>query len=300
MNMKQTLSMKHKTTSSKFNSKWRLVYTGIIAALVVAFITFSLTYSYLTGKSVSTFIVKGLHTFGKTLNGQDALTTPSHLIYKPQDQSKSEHEIPDLFQNAAADNILTKHNYYRNLHGVAALTYSTEIAKQAQAYANQCSWAHSQAPGFGENLFATSADGDIPLAAINAWYVEVSKYDFNNPGFSETTGHFTQVVWKATQQMGCGGALCSNMFPGITVKYIVCQYSPPGNVIGSFPENVFPLQNPVPLPPSVPTPAPYPPVPIPSPPPCGSEPLPAPAPIPPPAPVPIPPPPTCVDWKRCH
>ncbi|KAG0318144.1 Golgi-associated plant pathoproteinsis- protein 1, partial [Podila horticola] len=35
--------------------------------------------------------------------------------------------------------------------------------------------------------------------AITAWYNEEKQYNYNNPGFSGATGHFTQVVWKDTK-----------------------------------------------------------------------------------------------------
>ena len=33
-------------------------------------------------------------------------------------------------------------------------------------------------------------------------------YNWDNPGFSESTGHFTQIVWKASTQVGCSRTLC--------------------------------------------------------------------------------------------
>ena len=67
------------------------------------------------------------------------------------------------------------------------------------------------------------------------WYDEVANYDFNNPGFSMNTGHFTQLAWKDSTELGCGLAVGSNYN-----VYGVCNYSPPGNVIGAFEQNVFP------------------------------------------------------------
>lgn len=37
---------------------------------------------------------------------------------------------------------------------------------------------------------------------------EASMYDYDNPNFSEETGHFTQLVWKNTTTVGCGSRLC--------------------------------------------------------------------------------------------
>jgi hypothetical protein len=53
---------------------------------------------------------------------------------------------------------------------------------------------------YGENLaYFKGYDGD-PLTfikwSIDMWYQEVEYYDFNKPGFKDTTGHFTCLVWK--------------------------------------------------------------------------------------------------------
>lgn len=53
------------------------------------------------------------------------------------------------------------------------------------------------------------------------------------------TGHFTQIVWKSTEQLGCGLAITTD-----NRVYGVCNYFPQGNVInqGYFEENVQPLK----------------------------------------------------------
>ena len=43
-------------------------------------------------------------------------------------------------------------------------------------------------------------------AATDLWYNEINSYDFGSPGYSESTGHFTQVVWKASTKLGIGKA----------------------------------------------------------------------------------------------
>ena len=76
------------------------------------------------------------------------------------------------------------------------------------------------------------------------WYDEIQFYDYNNPGQkkagseSEMIGHFTQVVWNNTLEIGCGLAKGSDNF-----IYSVCNYSPPGNYIGAqnYQNNVLPL-----------------------------------------------------------
>jgi Cysteine-rich secretory protein family len=76
-------------------------------------------------------------------------------------------------------------------------------------------------------------------ASIAAWYNEISDYNFGDPGFSESTGHFTQVVWVGSTSVGCAWISCNTAStPGY---YLMCEYSPAGNVIGEFAQNV--LQN---------------------------------------------------------
>lgn len=102
--------------------------------------------------------------------------------------------------------------------------------------ANRNSMFHSNG-NYGENVFWTSdinlSDSDAAIQATKLWYNEVSKYDYNNPGFSLSTGHFTQIVWKSTIYLGIGVARSKS---GV---YICGSYDPPGNGRGQFPQNVL-------------------------------------------------------------
>ena len=53
-------------------------------------------------------------------------------------------------------------------------------------------------------------------------------------GFSADTGHFTQVVWRGTREVGCGHAQCNGN------DIWVCQYDPPGNFEGQYQQQVLP------------------------------------------------------------
>lgn len=60
-------------------------------------------------------------------------------------------------------------------------------------------------------------------------------FDFDDDdytGFSEETGHFTQLVWRETRSVGCGWTDCSgkNGNDGIL---LVCNYYPAGNMMAS-------------------------------------------------------------------
>ena len=47
------------------------------------------------------------------------------------------------------------------------------------------------------------------------------------------SGHFTQVVWQSSKELGVGIA-----YDGKGTCYVVANYSPPGNYQGKFPDNV--------------------------------------------------------------
>ena len=66
------------------------------------------------------------------------------------------------------------------------------------------------------------------------WYDEIAKYSFKKPTFSMETGHFTQVVWTTTTQVGCGMTQCKGL------DIWVCNYDPPGNWEGQYPQHVLP------------------------------------------------------------
>lgn len=70
------------------------------------------------------------------------------------------------------------------------------------------------------------------------WGNERLKYDYNNPGFSSATGHFTQVVWKQSTNLGCGWKRCHGGSGKANGYYVVCRYTPPGNYQGRFKKNV--------------------------------------------------------------
>ena len=80
--------------------------------------------------------------------------------------------------------------------------------------------------GMGQNLaYKTGAELTAQEAA-DMWYNEIQNYSFDNPGFSSSTGHFTQLVWAETTHIGVGRKVSGN------TTYVVGNYTPPGNVQG--------------------------------------------------------------------
>ncbi|KAL4243480.1 hypothetical protein ABKN59_001155 [Abortiporus biennis] len=133
---------------------------------------------------------------------------------------------------------LSAHNSVRAQHGATALTWSDNLASKAQQWANGCVFQHSGGSlgPFGENLAAGTGSSYDIAAAVKSWTDEASQYDPNNPQPS----HFTQVVWKGTTQVGCAVQSCDGIFdPSFgKAKFFVCEYSPQGNIIGEFAQNV--------------------------------------------------------------
>ncbi|KAJ7577386.1 PR-1 protein [Mycena floridula] len=146
-----------------------------------------------------------------------------------------------LLRQAPADlqkQSLDAHNAARASYGVkAALTWNDALYNDTKTWAQNCVFQHSTPGGkYGENLAASSGTYGVPQA-VTAWMSE----SYSNPGFSLQTGHFTQVVWNATTQIACATAFCPSpkIFNGYNATYVVCRYTPPGNVNGRFPQNVF-------------------------------------------------------------
>jgi len=181
------------------------------------------------------------------------LLTTILLISKAfqKESSKNEKEIRKLDSldlDQIKKDILNKHNYYRSRHQVDDLKWNKEIQVIAQAYSEKIAPGHSlvhssntyKGQSLGENLYM-SYGGMSGEAASNSWYNEVDNYDFSSHSSKggKVTGHFTQLVWKGSTEIGCGAA-CDG-----TYCVCCCNYYPAGNFLGKYDSNVFPLKIPV-------------------------------------------------------
>ncbi|XP_064640784.1 cysteine-rich venom protein pseudechetoxin-like [Lineus longissimus] len=152
--------------------------------------------------------------------------------------------------------ILERHNYYRQMEvsgegalDMANLTYSDTLKNKAQAWADNCVWEHSPPQsrrGIGENLAMSSRSVQINLereaySSVNKWCREKEFYSYKNNNSTdeeEAVGHYKQVVWAKTTEIGCAYKRCtSGHKDGIDKEwnYVVCNYSPAGNIEGQKP-----------------------------------------------------------------
>ncbi|XP_032566828.1 peptidase inhibitor 16 isoform X1 [Chiroxiphia lanceolata] len=140
--------------------------------------------------------------------------------------------------------ILDEHNRYRSqvsppARAMMKLTWDKELESLAQSYAEKCIWDHNKERGRrGENLFAMAPMLELEFA-VEDWNGEEKFYNLTTstcvPG--QMCGHYTQVVWSDTKQIGCGAKFCEKI-EGIETEnmhLLVCNYYPAGNVKGKKP-----------------------------------------------------------------
>lgn len=144
---------------------------------------------------------------------------------------------------AALQELLQAHNAWRKKTGALALRWSPDLSAQAQHRARQlagrdCIIEHGLlAEELGENLYRAGplrADGRddavmtvSPSEVVDAWGAESVDYSPASgscaPG--RQCGHYTQIVWPSTEEVGCGTAICPSL-----AQIWVCLYRPKGNV----------------------------------------------------------------------
>lgn len=140
--------------------------------------------------------------------------------------------------SSSGNAILDAHNARRAAHCAPPLAWSDALAGTAQRWADHlaqsgCGLEHSES-SYGENLAAGTTGTLSPEDVVEMWYAEREGYSFARGGFSMDTGHFTQVVWAGSTQLGCAMAHCDDL------DIWVCNYDPPGNMDGEYQANVHP------------------------------------------------------------
>jgi len=140
--------------------------------------------------------------------------------------------------------ITLAHNQIRNAvdtpDPLPFLTWSDSLATTAAAWAAQC--VDTDAPiglidhndgrstghpyYVGENIYGSGGSASAQ-EAVTLWASEGANYNYAaNSCSGATCGHYTQVVWRATLEVGCALQVCPGLQFGAS---IVCDYGPGGN-----------------------------------------------------------------------
>jgi len=146
---------------------------------------------------------------------------------------------------------LEAHNKRRAAHGAPPLTWSDECYQEAKKQADDCqrrrALGHGHLTGpsgrHGQNAYWSSAPVSDVDDVVASWYKEVTDHGYNyaNPTNTHQTGHFTQVVWHSTSQVGVAKSADGN--------FVVANYFPAGNLVGNYPKEVLPPRGGQPYPP---------------------------------------------------
>ncbi len=152
-------------------------------------------------------------------------------------------------QSDIVSTILDIHNRERAAVGSPPLTWSNSLAADAKGWAEhlvtlnqgkpideRTTLVHATGIGQGENLASRGAWGSGPVSPpsteslLQGWVSEKP--------WRGSFDHYTQMVWKDTKEVGCAtgtvNGKASNGNSGVQV-FLVCRYSPPGNMAGEKP-----------------------------------------------------------------
>lgn len=122
---------------------------------------------------------------------------------------------------------------------LSPVTWSTSLASTAQDWAERCVFEHSEG-NLGENLAVFSprdVDANTGAEVVELWASEVADYNYggNSCAAGAQCGHYTQLVWRDTERVGCGVAECDNIPDFGPGTLWVCNYDPAGNYVGEKP-----------------------------------------------------------------
>lgn len=145
--------------------------------------------------------------------------------------------------------IVDTHNYFRTkvdppAANMLEMKWNPALSTAAQRWADECrGLVHDNATGrylddlgqSGQNIFITTRR-TLWNFPIRMWFMEIKDYKYGDDQGNDhhAIGHFTQMVWASTHQVGCGVSHCTGgkgPLGGDFYTY-VCNYAPTGNFMG--------------------------------------------------------------------
>jgi len=178
----------------------------------------------------------------------------THTQNKPQYQDHVPQNKGALSMQERFAGLLDIHNSIRSKHNLPSLKWSEKLANYSLEWANhlgrgnQCKMYHRGGkPPYGENLYLSSAEvwrdqngrevdrriSPVTIVeVVKSWASEDKWYNYaqNRCQPGKQCGHYTQIVWKETTEVGCAMKVCPDKS-----QTWVCSYNPPGNFVGERP-----------------------------------------------------------------
>lgn len=141
-----------------------------------------------------------------------------------------------------AERLLGAHNDERIRLGLPPLTWNAALARDAGGHARVLAArgrlehaAAKERRGMGENLWIGTAGAWNAEAMVGMFLDERRHFraapfpDVSLTGQWKDAGHYTQIVWRDTREVGCA------IDTGKGMDVLVCRYFPAGNVVGQNP-----------------------------------------------------------------
>jgi len=136
--------------------------------------------------------------------------------------------------------VLRQHNIYREVLQLPSLVWSSNLAADAQAWADHLADINKGQHDLdirgkeGENIFWGTAGAYSFSDMVSFWGNEKKFFVYGvfpdcKASGSAVVGHYTQIVWKNTRSVGCAVGRNGKM------DYLVCRYAAPGNIVGEKP-----------------------------------------------------------------
>ncbi|KAI0209424.1 Cysteine-rich venom protein helothermine, partial [Lamellibrachia satsuma] len=138
------------------------------------------------------------------------------------------------------------HNKMRRREGASdmiRLVWSSKMARRAHQWASQCMWKHGMLKDcdgklVGQNLYMTKNGRYYPPVNVtrviaNGWWSEKKFYNYTTTKCkkNQMCGHYTQVVWGASYEVGCSIVHCPLVTVGVKTPWkkatiFACDYAP--------------------------------------------------------------------------
>eukprot|EP00092_Neocalanus_flemingeri_P016210 GFUD01017545.1.p1 GENE.GFUD01017545.1~~GFUD01017545.1.p1 ORF type:complete len:219 (-),score=53.51 GFUD01017545.1:68-724(-) len=190
--------------------------------------------------------------------------------YEGPSSSCSSKTIFRQLSSAAKTAILDRHNELRRkvakgeeVGGINApqpaaanmkkMVWNTELEDIAQRWADQCTFGHDSVrskldgTSVGQNAYigysSAQSQEDVIQAAMagpaQSWYGEVTSPGFDSQSinpfkFSSGAGHYTQLVWADSEELGCAVVYFKDTSAPLDYNnLVVCNYATAGNYLNA-------------------------------------------------------------------